>query len=93
MTKEYEKPIEYWFDCECQLYKSDEPFEMKATKAWAVLSVAFACGDISWDRQRLLFGEFISKEMGLRRCGVCNGKYVLTQDCYNGYNLEIDAEH
>lgn len=39
---------------------------MKATKAWAVLSTACACGNISWDRQRLLFGEFISKELGIR---------------------------
>lgn len=66
MTKEYENPIEYWLDFECQLYKSEEPFEMKATKAWAVLSTAYACGDISWDRQRLLFGEFVSRELGLR---------------------------
>lgn len=26
------------------------------------------------------------------RCDVCSGKAVLTQDAYNGYSLEIDAE-
>ena len=26
------------------------------------------------------------------RCDVCIGKAVLTQDAYNGYSLEIDAE-
>ena len=26
------------------------------------------------------------------RCPVCSGKTVLTQDCDNGYSLEIDAE-
>lgn len=26
------------------------------------------------------------------RCDVCSGKAVLTQDCYNGYSIEIDAE-
>ena len=26
------------------------------------------------------------------RCDVCSGKAVLTQDSYNGYSLEIDAE-
>ena len=26
------------------------------------------------------------------RCDVCGGNSVLTQDAYNGYSLEIDAE-
>lgn len=26
------------------------------------------------------------------RCDVCSGNAVLTQDAYNGYSLEIDAE-
>ena len=27
------------------------------------------------------------------RCPVCSGNAVLTQDCDNGYSLEVDAEH
>lgn len=26
------------------------------------------------------------------RCGVCSGKQIITQDCDNGYSLEIDNE-
>lgn len=26
------------------------------------------------------------------RCDVCTGKAIMTQDCINGYSLEVDAE-
>lgn len=26
------------------------------------------------------------------RCPVCSGRKILTQDCYNGYSVEVDAE-
>lgn len=26
------------------------------------------------------------------RCPICSGRKILTQDCYNGYSVEVDAE-
>ena len=50
---------------ECWLYKqTDKPLEVKAAMFWGALRAAE--GEIDWDTQRLLFGEFMSKLLKLR---------------------------
>lgn len=60
--------LEAWFRMEDHFYNDakSKPIEMKAAMAWAALSICTGAKEITWDEQRLLFGEFISKAMGLR---------------------------
>lgn len=61
--------IRYWFDRECEFYehrKFNPDIKTVAAEAWAILEVANREGDIDWDSQRLLFGEFMSKYLNLR---------------------------
>lgn len=57
-----------YFKVEDFLYSNgkDKPMEIQAAMLWGALMVVRNHGDISWDRMRELFGEFMSKKMDLR---------------------------
>jgi hypothetical protein len=44
----------------------DKPLEIKSAMVWGALIVVRDMGCIDWDTQRQLYGEFMSKQMGLR---------------------------
>lgn len=44
----------------------DKPLPIKAAMIWGALMVTLHHGGTSWDDVRNLFGEFMSKQMGLR---------------------------
>ena len=61
--------LEYWFEQECYFYdrkKMKPDISIVAAEAWAILETAVAEGSISWNDQRKLFGEFMSKYLNLR---------------------------
>ena len=63
------KAISAVFEVENWLYRKEtkeKPLEVRAAIYWGALGVAHSCDEISWDRQRELFGEYMSKALGLR---------------------------
>jgi len=63
----YENALEYWFDKECQLLnEKNKDVHLVGSEAWAILETARAEWLINWDAERKLFGEFMSKFLGVR---------------------------
>lgn len=59
-------PLTAYFDLENWLYEEDKPIEIASAIIWGALWVVRKMGCISWDNMRRLYGEFMSKKMGLR---------------------------
>lgn len=57
-----------FFDREAWLYehKDEKPLEILSALEWGALRMAYGVNAIDWDTQRKLYGEFMSKIMGLR---------------------------
>ncbi len=67
MAKERKTAKQAYFDLENWLYKQEEkPIEIKSAMLWGGLFVLHHAGEIDWDTMRNLYGEFMSKQMGLR---------------------------
>ena len=63
----YKNALAYWFDKECQLLNNkNADVHRVGGEAWAILETSRAEGLIDWDSERRLFGEFMSKYLGLR---------------------------
>ena len=60
--------MQAYFKVENYLYGDgkNKPIEIQSAILWGALSVAHYHGDIDWDTMRNLYGEFMSKKMGLR---------------------------
>lgn len=59
--------MQAYFKLEAWLYEHKEkPVEMKSAMAWGGLMVAHHAKEIDWNTMRNLYGEFMSKQMGLR---------------------------
>ena len=56
-----------YFKVEDFLYGNgkDMPLETKAAMIWGALTVICNTGDLPWDRRKVLFGEFMSKQLNL----------------------------
>lgn len=64
---ENKTPMTAYFTLENWLYEQkDKPTEIKSAMLWGGLWVVKEMGVISWDEMRNLYGEFMSKQMGLR---------------------------
>lgn len=63
---ENKTPITAYFTLENWLHEQDKPTEIKSAMIWGGLWVMKEMGVISWDEMRNLYGEFMSKQMGLR---------------------------
>lgn len=67
MDKEKKSAKKAYFELENWLYKQkDKPIEIKSAMLWGGLFVLHGAGEIDWDTMRNLYGEFMSKQMGLR---------------------------
>lgn len=44
----------------------EKPLEIKAAMEWGALWAAKESGQIDWNTMREMFGEFVSKQIGLR---------------------------
>lgn len=60
--------MQAYFQLENWLYGdgSKKPIEIQSAMLWGALRVVRNHGDIDWDTMRRLYGEFMSKKMGLR---------------------------
>ena len=62
-----ENPMVAYFELENWLYEQKEkPIETKAAMLWGGLWVVNHMKSIDWDTMRTMYGEFMSKQMGLR---------------------------
>lgn len=67
IERESVRPMTEVFNMESWLYaQKDKPIEIKAALYWGALRVACSTKAIDWDTQRLLFGEYMSKQLNLR---------------------------
>lgn len=65
--RENKTPMTAYFTLENWLYEQkDKPTEIKSAMIWGDLRIVKEMGVISWDEMRNLYGEFMSKQMGLR---------------------------
>lgn len=62
-----QKPMLSYYKLEDWLYKQkDKPIEIKSAMVWGALNVLTNMGEIDWNTMRQMYGEFMSKQMGLR---------------------------
>lgn len=64
-----ERPMSAYFDLEDWLYNKggkDKPVEIKSAMVWGGLWIIKNMGCIDWDGTRIMYGEFMSKQMDLR---------------------------
>lgn len=64
-----QEPLAAWFDLECWLYdpkQKEKSIEIKSAIAWGALWIVKKAGCIDWDAMRKLYGECMSRLMGLR---------------------------
>lgn len=56
-----------YFQVEDFLYGNGKsmPLETKAAMLWGALTVMCHAGELPWDRRKILFGEFMSKQLSL----------------------------
>ena len=59
-------PMTAYFDLENNWLQKDKPIEISSAVIWGALFVVSKMGCLSWDDMRRLYGEFMSKKMGLR---------------------------
>ena len=59
-------PLTAYFDLENWLHEEDKPIKIASAMIWGALWVVSKMGCISWDDMRRMYGEFMSKKMGLR---------------------------
>lgn len=64
---EEKKIIKAYFEVEDFLYGKgkDIPLETKAAMLWGALTVICNAGELPWERRKVLFGEFMSKQLNL----------------------------
>lgn len=61
------RPMSAYFSLENWLYSQKEkPVEIKSAMLWGGLWVIHHMDQINWDTMRNMYGEFMSKQMGLR---------------------------
>ena len=61
------RPLEAYYSLENWLYnQKDKDTKTKSSMLWGGLWILKEMGIITWDEMRNMYGEFMSKEMGLR---------------------------
>nr|WP_076777723.1 hypothetical protein [Lachnoclostridium phocaeense] len=61
------RPLGAYYSLENWLYnQKDKDTKTKSSMLWGGLWILKEMGIITWDEMRTMYGEFMSKEMGLR---------------------------